>query len=157
MNRKHRLEIVGLSLKLVEPLADLFAEIKNSEIEAFFHPHPFTRSEAERLCNYTGEDLYYAVIFGSKILGYGMLRGWDEGYSMPSLGILIKTEMRGQGIGKLLILHLHAAARLRGAEQIRLKVYQANSIAIKMYEELGYIFEEKENDQLVGFYDLIRV
>jgi ribosomal protein S18 acetylase RimI-like enzyme len=49
------------------------------------------------------------VLQGSRIVGYGMLRGWDEGYSVPSLGILVRAEACGQGIGKLLMEHLHLA------------------------------------------------
>lgn len=154
MTRQPMLEIVCLRSALKEPLAALFAEIQQSGEAALFHPHPFTDAEAERLCNYTGNDQYYALLYGEHILGYGMLRGWDEGYKIPSLGIFIRAEVRGQGLGHLMMLHLHAAARLRGATRIRLKVYQHNHAARRMYEQFGYVFEDKEGEQLVGFYEL---
>ncbi len=146
------LEIISLRPELKEALQDLFAEIHKSEDSALFHPHPFTNAEGERLCSYQGEDQYYALVYGGRILGYGMLRGWDEGYGVPSLGIYVRSEARGAGIGKLLMQHMHVSARLRGATRIRLKVYRHNPIPIRMYRELGYIFEGEEGEQLVGIF-----
>ena len=64
-------------------------------MDKFFHPHPFTTEAARERAAYTGKDLYYVVIEGDEILGYGMLRGWDEGYEVPSLGIVIHPAHRG--------------------------------------------------------------
>jgi ribosomal protein S18 acetylase RimI-like enzyme len=49
---------------------------------------------------------------------------------------------------------LHAAARRRGADKVRLKVYPDNIRAIELYRELGYTFEAQEAGQLVGIVDL---
>ncbi|MFN8515656.1 MAG: GNAT family N-acetyltransferase [Chloroflexia bacterium] len=102
------------------------------------------------LTNYAGADLYYVLIAGDTILGYGMLRGWDAGYEVPSLGIAIHPQYRGSGLGKLLMQFLHCAARWKGATQIRLKVYPDNPRAIKLYQQLGYAFGKMEHEQLVG-------
>ena len=58
-----KLEIVGLGPDLIEPLGDLFATIQQSGESSSFHPHPFTHSEAERICNYKGQDQYYALLW----------------------------------------------------------------------------------------------
>jgi ribosomal protein S18 acetylase RimI-like enzyme len=152
--RPATLEIVALRPSLREALVELFAAIERDGDARRFHPHPFTEAEAERRCRYQGQDEYYAVLQGSRIVGYGMLRGWDEGYSVPSLGILVRAEARGQGIGKLLMEHLHLTARLRGASRIRLKVYADNHVARRLYERLGYVFEAIEVDQIVGSLNL---
>lgn len=74
---------------------------------------------------------------------------------MPSLGIIVRREFRGKGLGALMMAHLHAAAYLAGAQQIRLKVYPDNTAAIRLYKRLGYRFaEEMENNQLVGYVTL---
>jgi GNAT superfamily N-acetyltransferase len=155
MTQEPVLEIVCLRPELKEPLAELFAEIQQNGETAFFHPHPFTAAEAERLCNYIGKDQYYVLLCGECILGYGMLRGWDEGYAIPSLGVFVRAEVRGRGLGKLMVQHLHAAARLREAERIRIKVYQNNHGARQVYERQGYVFEDKEGEQLIGFCNLL--
>ncbi len=154
MTQLPSLQIIQLNPSLVEPLTALFDEIQASGEAAFFHPHPFTKVEAERLCHYVGQDQYYVLLAGQSILGYSMLRGWDEGFLVPSLGIFIRAEARGQGLGRLMILHLHTVARLRQAPRIRLKVYRHNYPAKQMYEQFGYIFEDGEGEQLIGFYEL---
>ena len=137
-----------------EPLAEFFRILTEAGDDQYFHPHPFTDEEAKRLAQYSGKDLYYILVEGDKVLGYGMLRGWDEGYEVPGLGIVTHPSVRGMGLGKLFMRFLHAAARRRGASKVRLKVYPDNTTAIKLYKGLGYTFQAEEAGQLVGFIDL---
>ena len=80
------------------------------------------------------------LVEGGQVLSYGMLRGWDEGYEIPSLGILVRADVRGAGLGDLTMRLLHLAARRRGARRIRLTVYERNHRAISLYVSLGYKF-----------------
>ncbi len=144
------LEIVRLKPVLASALGEFFAEIHAAGDDRKFHPHPFTAEEAVRLCNYEGSDIYAAMVVGDRVAGYGMLRGWEAGFAIPSLGIAISPAFRGRSLGRLMMLHLHAAAAVRGAEKVRLKVYRDNEPAKKLYESLGYIFEAEEGPQLVG-------
>lgn len=154
MTTKASIEIVHLHPGLTDELGALFAEIEASGENTFFHPHSFTQAEAVRLCHYTGQDLYYVLLYGELILGYSMLRGWDEGYTVPSLGLFIRARARGQGLGQLMVRHLHAVAQLRGASHIRLKVYKDNHTARLMYEQFGYIFKDYEGEQMIGFCEI---
>ena len=79
-----------------------------------------------------------------------MLRGWEEGHEIPSLGIVMDAAWRGRGYGRLLMEFLHATARRRGARQIRLKTYPDNVCALGLYRKLGYVFGGEEKGQLVG-------
>ena len=116
-----------------------------------FHPHAFNANEAARICAYNGADIYAVAIVQDMIFAYGMLRGWDEGYAVPSLGITVAPEARGSGLAQLFMQYLHLNARLRGAPSIRLKVYPDNSRAIALYRKLGYQFGDSlEKGQLVG-------
>lgn len=139
---------------LEQPLAEFFRALKRAGDDKQFHPHPLTDEEAKRRAHYSGEDLYYVLVEGDKVLGYGMLRGWDEGYQVPSLGIAIHPSVRGVGLGKLFMHFLHAAARRRGASKVRLKVYPDNTNALTLYKVLGYTFQAQEAGQLVGFINL---
>jgi ribosomal protein S18 acetylase RimI-like enzyme len=138
-------------------LADFFATIRQHGDAVHFHPHPFTIEEAQKRATYQGKDLFYiAQTSGRLIIGYGMLRGWDEGYATPSLGIIVHPDRRGTGLGRLLMHFLHYAARERGASKIRLKVYPQNTTARHLYETLGYVFEDTLSDgQLVGIKTLL--
>jgi ribosomal-protein-alanine N-acetyltransferase len=154
MGETSPLEFRALLPGLKSELVEFFRAFANSEGSHWFHPHPFTPEEADKLCIYDGKDLYYVALGGREVLAYGMLRGWDEGFAIPSLGIAVHPKVRGIGLGRAFMLFLHTAARLYGAKQIRLKVYPENIAAVKLYELLGYRYGEKLEDQLVGYLDL---
>ena len=134
----------------------LFVALREAGNGEVFHPHPLTVREAERLCGYKGKDLYYGGFCRGEVVCYGMLRGWEEGYEVPSLGIAVHPEQRRIGLGRAFMQFLHCAAAMRGAARVRLKVYESNQTAVRLYERLGYIFEGCENGQLVGFVELWR-
>jgi ribosomal-protein-alanine N-acetyltransferase len=138
-------------------LVHFFAVLQARGVDKFFHPHPFTAKAANERATYTGEDLYYVVTDGGEILGYGMLRGWDEGYIVPSLGIVVHPDAQGMGLGRLMMDFLRVVAMRRKAEKIRLRASPENQIAMKLYRALGYEFTvEKDSTYLVGLLDLTR-
>ena len=151
-----RLEFRIVDKTMEQSLAAFFQSLKTAGDEKYFHPHPLNDTEAKKRIHYTGRDLYYVLCGDDEILGYGMLRGWDEGYDIPSLGIVIHPSMRGSGLGKLFVYFLHIVACKRGASKVRLKVYPDNTNAISLYKKLGYIFQIEDDGRFVGFIDLKR-
>jgi len=135
-------------------LAEFFRVLVATGDNQHFHPHPLTEEEARRRARYTGLDLYYVLLERREVLGYGMLRGWDEGFEVPSLGIAIHPSARRTGLGELLMRFLHTAARRRGARRIRLKTYVDNKSALELYLKLGYAFQQEEAGQIVGMLNL---
>ncbi len=97
-------------------LADFFASLSAGGDDRFFHPHPFTLAEAVRVCRLVGRDLYLVASRGGRILAYGMLRGWDEGYVVPSLGVAVRPEARGTGLARAFMTFLHAAEHAVGED-----------------------------------------
>jgi ribosomal protein S18 acetylase RimI-like enzyme len=134
---------------LAEPLARFFEALRAAGDERWFHPHPLTAAEAERLCGYGGRDVYAVLRDGDEVVAYGMLRGWDEGFDVPSLGLAAHPDARGRGGARLLAERLHEEARARGATSVRLTVYPDNAPARRLYEQLGYELEP-HGDELVG-------
>lgn len=135
---------------LVGALEVFFAALKDAGDERQFHPHPLNRAEAERRVRYTGADLYYVLMDEDRVIGYGMLRGWDEGYEIPSLGIAVHPAERGKGLSRFIMLFLHAAAKRRGAKKVRLTVLPDNEPALRLYRELGYAFRDMGDGRLEG-------
>jgi ribosomal-protein-alanine N-acetyltransferase len=144
------LEFAPLAPSHLSGLKALFASLVSRGDDHFFHPHPFTDDEAERLVRLRTKDLYAVASRGDTVLAYGMLRGWDEGYSVPSLGIALHPEARGSGLARAFMHYLHACARDRGAPSIRLKVYPDNTSAKSLYGSLGYQFQPTAGEQLLG-------
>ena len=144
------LEIRILSPEWEHALAKFFSGLRG-ESAAYFHPHPLTDEAATQLAQYQGEDLYYLLVDNGLVLAYGMLRGWNDGYEIPSLGIAVSPACRGKGLGELLMNFLQSAARNKGAKKIRLKVHKENVAACDLYKRLGYQLEERSGEeQLIG-------
>ncbi|WP_169054769.1 GNAT family N-acetyltransferase [Azospirillum sp. TSA2s] len=149
------LETLRLGIGHERALGRFFADILETGDDRLFHPHPFTDDEARKICGEPGRDLYYAVMLDrDEILAYGMLRGWNEGFAVPSLGILVSAAWRGHGLGRLLMGQLHMAARLRNAPRVRLKVYRSNLAAQALYRTCGYRFTEEDDINLIGYHEI---
>lgn len=128
-----------------DQLEELFAELDTTH----FHPHPFTREEAERIASHSGADVYAILEVDGRPVAYGMLRGWDEGYEVPSLGIAVRRDAYRQGHGRAMMDRLHAIARDRRAPRIRLRVHPDNLAARALYESLGYREAGEERGEIV--------
>lgn len=148
------MEIVALSLPWCDPLLDFLMALERDREHRLFQPHPFSREALEAIVQGARSDIYRVLVEGPRVLGYGMLRGWDAGYAIPSLGIAVHPTVRRQGLARALMGFLHVCAVHRGAEQVRLRVHAENAGAIRLYRELGYRFDSEEGGLLVGRLDL---
>jgi ribosomal-protein-alanine N-acetyltransferase len=146
------IQIISVSEKWRKELVDMFSEVSAGDTPRLFHPHEFTEEKADELIK--SVDSYYLVLDDGIPVGYGMLRGWAEGYEIPSLGIYISESQRGTGLAKLFMIFLHFAAKNRGAKKVRLKVYKDNVKAVKLYESLGYELQNLNDEEYLGFIEL---
>lgn len=158
INKFPSLELVRLDWRWQEGLKQFLQSLKECGDDIFFSPHPTDEDSINRIVGHNGRDLYYLLIEENKVLGYGMLRGWDEGYQIPGLGLAIHPSARGEGLGKMFMDFLHVLAFRRGASKVRLRVHINNEKAIGLYKSLGYVFEEDVNQSnyLVGFKSIAR-
>jgi [ribosomal protein S18]-alanine N-acetyltransferase len=147
-------ESCALSPALAVGLGKFFQALEAAGDAAWFHPHPLTASHAVTVCSRQTKDVYLALKQGDDIVAYGMLRGWDEGYRIPSLGVAVHPDWRGLGLGRRMMEELHSAARGLGAERVRLKVYRSNVNAMALYRDLGYEFADSPDPELVGIKSL---
>jgi len=136
-------------------LGELLEELRDDPASAHFHPHPFTRDAARRIAEREGirRDSYFGAFQeGDSLIGYGMLRGWDEGYEVPSFGVAVGVAHRGSGLGRRLLRHAISIARRRGAPSVMLKVHPANPNARRLYESEGFLFDPTplEGGQIKG-------
>jgi ribosomal protein S18 acetylase RimI-like enzyme len=125
----------------VAPLTRLFE--RNEPDAGLFDPFPLTAQTAQRIANRRGVDRYFGAERGQDLLGMTMLRGWDEGFAVPSFGILIDREQRGRGLGAAMTETTIEEARRLGASAVRLSVYTANETALGLYQRLGFIETER--------------
>jgi ribosomal-protein-alanine N-acetyltransferase len=128
----------------------------DNETVRFFHPHPFTPEFAADLCAQAAvrKDRYYIACFKGIIISYMMLRGWDEGYAIPSFGVCTHPDLRDVGLGQALLAHAVAECQATGAAKLRLTVFKNNERAAHVYRKFGFDFTDKNEQELVGVLDL---
>lgn len=126
----------------------------DSETGAVFHPHSFTPEQALKIAHYTGQDYYAAMLLDDMMVGYGILRGRDEGYEIPYIGVVVSAASRGLGLGRMMMDYLHAVARIGGVKTIMLKVYKSNEAAVQLYRRMGYILSDLNEREWKGVFEM---
>lgn len=110
-------------------------------LEAASFPDPWSRGLYEHELNDNRFSRYRVVVPASPtaradVLAHG---GWMLfGEEAHILTIAVRPELRGQGIGRWLLLHLLAEARAEGCASVLLEVRPSNQAAIRLYESLGF-------------------
>lgn len=120
-------------------VADFFRDLgQRQEITRHFHPHGWDDATASRVASHEGADVYLGYFASGRLVGYAMLRGWDEGYDKPSFGVAVHPEHQGHGVGSQLLSECIQLARDRGATTVMLKVHKDNQRASSWYRTAGF-------------------
>jgi GNAT superfamily N-acetyltransferase len=104
----------------------------------FFEPFPFEAEHLVRRLAGAVDDRYWAVYEGPSIVAFFMLRGWDEGFSVPAYGVLVSSARYGLGLGRFTLEWCRLWCRLNGVPEIMLKVHKRNGVAARLYEKFGF-------------------
>lgn len=122
---------------------------RNKNDENNFHPHKYNIKNVIKN-TLDSQDIYIIQLYNKKMVGYGMLRGWKEGYEIPTLGIIIDNKYRGLGLSKIMMNYLHEMARNKKSKEIYLKVKNDNFIAINLYKKFDYKLSNFNDEFLIG-------
>jgi ribosomal protein S18 acetylase RimI-like enzyme len=125
-------------------LVVLFERNSILAITETFDPFPLTEAQARRIACEPRRDGYYLVARGEDLLGFSMLRGFDEGYEVPSFGVFVDHASQAQGVGRRLTAWTIERARLQGCPAVRLSVYADNTAARGIYDSLGFREQERQ-------------
>jgi GNAT superfamily N-acetyltransferase len=136
-------------------LAALFEALVENGDGTHFFPHPLTATEADRLCNRAGLDEYIVLIEDGVVIGYGMLRGWDDGFDVPSLGFATHPQHRRKGVADAMVRELIQRAKVRGAMKLRLTVDANRHHVIDLTSRHGFTFSPLKHDRLLGMLNLL--
>ena len=132
----------------VESMLSYFESLGEAS-RGFFHPHPFDRENAEKICADCPADAYRVVAeCAGKIVGYAWF-GPTKGSEYPSVGIGISDAFQGKRLGGALMDCLSCEARRRGLPGLRLTVYKNNERGIRLYGSRGYRIVGEEKGQHV--------
>jgi L-amino acid N-acyltransferase YncA len=123
-------------------LAELFAANDVPEVTRWFDPFPLSAEMAGTLSRHEGRDLYWGAWSDSELVGFAMVRGWDEGHPQPAYGCLVDSGHHGRGIGRTLTGMALEQLRERGVPEVRARVHDDNGASLRMHLAAG--FEELE-------------
>lgn len=147
---------VSIEFRRIRPAdAILLGQLLPRIESTHFRPHPMTAEEAQRIAALTGRDVYLLGLVDGEALVYGMLRGWDEGYPVASLGIGVRQDSQRRGFGRAMMQALHHVALEEGATRLRLRVHPDNLGAAALYRSLGYRARGMDRGEILMVTDLL--
>jgi RimJ/RimL family protein N-acetyltransferase len=111
---------------------------QSDEYLRFFRPFDFDETSIEHRLENVRLDLYFGFFWSDQLIGFFMLRGWDEGYKVPAYGVVIDEAYRGLGLARTSVSLAKTVTRLRGASRLMLKVHPENRVAKRLYEDEGF-------------------
>lgn len=127
-----------------QALVELFERNRVPDVSDSFDPFPLTADEAERIALQPRRDAYFVASLQGELVAMSMLRGFDEGFEVPSFGIFVDHRHHRQGIGRQLTAWTVDEARRREYPSVRLSVYASNAGALRLYRTLGFGEQERE-------------
>lgn len=102
-----------------------------AEYARFFYAFSFDEGDIARMLAARRRDVYMGLLWGGELAGFFMLRGWDEGYEVPSLGTFVAEGYRGRGLMPLTVELTRVICRLRGTTRVMYKSHPGNAPARK--------------------------
>ncbi|MDQ1545802.1 MAG: hypothetical protein QOH69_706 [Actinomycetota bacterium] len=125
------------------PAADVLLDAMDAEMGALYADMRETRDpEISRLVDIAltvhPEEMVAAVgaFNDDELVGHAALRPFEDALEVKR--VYVRTDHRGRGISKQLMLELEAIARERGVTSLILQTGDRQNEAIALYQKLGY-------------------
>ncbi len=112
----------------------------------YFTPFSFEEDSIKKIINNAVNDKYFGIFINDDLAGFYMLRGFDQGYEVPSYGVWVSDKFSGLGLSKLTLQHAITFCKINNIKKIMLKVYPENIIAKSIYEAFGFKQEGFDNN-----------
>jgi ribosomal protein S18 acetylase RimI-like enzyme len=136
-----------------EGLATLFRDNNRPEITRYFRPFPLTANSAYQITLTRHLDRSYVAVEDGRIVALCMLRGWDEGYATPSLGVLVDYRHEDSDLERQLIEFAIDEARRLGCARLRLTAEASNTRGLALFEALGFREQSRMPYEIDGIPD----
>lgn len=130
-------EIKRINVHHSEELANLL-QGSDKEYSKYFIPFTFDLETISGILSKAIKDQIYGIYVQNEIAGFYMLRGFDEGYSVPSYGVWIAKKFSGKGLSTFTLQHAISFCKLNSIKKIMLKVHPDNLAAKHIYEKYGF-------------------
>lgn len=144
--------IKDIDSSFAHELTDLLT-LEENEYSKYFIPFNFDFLTIKKILSKKKEDKFFGLFIDESLIGFYMLRGFDEGYEIPSYGVWISKKYSAKGLSKLTLQHALSFCKINGIQKLLLKVHPENKIAKTTYENFGFIKEgtDSKNDNLIYY------
>ena len=139
-----------LDARDLDALATFLERNDVAAVSSTFDPFPMTRRTAEELLLPTSGDRFYGAFSSENLIAFSMLRGWDQGYEIPSFGIVVDSAAQRRGLGRRFTEWTVEQARSLECPAVRLSVYADNEPAYAIYRQLGFLEHERHTVERSG-------
>lgn len=120
------------------PQLSVMLRAQSTAYVRFFTPFNFDLDTLAEILTHKNRDVFMGIFWQDRMVGFFMLRGWDEGYEAPTYGVLIDERYSGYGLTRLSLKMVKSICKLRRAPRIMLKVHPENEAARKLFEEARF-------------------
>jgi len=124
---------------------------------AFVQAPPLESTRQFVLSNIANDVPQFVALKNAEVVGWCDISPMRlEGFThCGRLGMGVRRDSRGRGIGRGLIERTISRAREKGLERIELEVLASNTPAIRLYETVGFVVEgvKKQARKIDGAYD----
>lgn len=118
-------------------MATLF-DAMGAESRALFNRRDYNRNGVLKYCRRPDPTRrYWIAQMGEETVGYVFFLDYDT--SVPELGVAVRDDLRGRGLGRRLVTYAMEIARSEGKGGIQLTTHVANLRAQALYESLGFV------------------
>jgi len=132
----------------------MMLRLNSTDYQRYFYPFSFEEQAINKMLVQAINDKYWGIWKENVLMGFFMLRGFDEGYKIPSYGVCIAEAHSGKGLLKLSLQFVLSWCRIYDIPKLMLKVHPENSIAKSVYEEIGFEYTgiDQHNHNLIYHY-----
>ena len=115
-----------------------FFDAMGAESRALFNRRDYNRNRALKFCRRPDPTRRYwiAEIEGEMV---GCVFFLDYNTAIPELGVAVRDDLCGRGLGRYLVSHAMDMAEKEGKGGIQLTTHTANLRAQALYESLGFV------------------
>ena len=121
-----------------EMLINDFFDAMQGESKALFNRRDYNRKGVLKFCA-KGDNTrkYWLCENENKMAGYVFFLDWNT--SIPELGVAIRDDLQGKGLGRKLLEFAILQAKESGKGGIQLTTHVANLRAQTLYENVGFV------------------
>jgi len=127
-------------------------EYSSPHINGFVAKHSDGWIKTTRGIDVSKDNVGVGIFIKGEPVAVGFIRGWNEDWNDKVIGLIVHTDHRGKGYGRLLLHYLEVMGRGRGLKRLRLHVHPDNHVARRMYERDGwYPYGRRENREIIMY------